>query len=184
MKFFAMAFLALGLSSAAQAATVDLKFLSAPASGSGTQELYDSSNYISGQLAANSILTINYAYSAVDYATLSSSHWYTNSPQTGNWYNTGSAFAYYLKGASDRQDLSANLIVSTANVSSNAGSLVVKNLSSSTLNFSSYLWVMIKDVGAKIGYSYTVASVPLPAALPLFGSGLVGLAFVRRRKQA
>lgn len=70
-----------------------------------------------------------------------------------------------------------------------AARVVVTNLSAVAAAFDSYFFrpaasgLPLDDTHAIYGVAYEVAAVPLPAALPLFGLGLAGLAGYSRRKK-
>lgn len=70
------------------------------------------------------------------------------------------------------------------NIQSQA-TVVIKNLSAGSLFFeTSFLQFFSKYVGGTVNVHYEVSAVPLPAALPLFGLGLAGMAGVRSRRKA
>ena len=69
------------------------------------------------------------------------------------------------------------------NGNSNEGNFIIKNLTTNSINVLSYfqqLYSMGSTAGVTINYE--VSAVPLPAALPMFGMGLLAVAGLRRRK--
>ncbi len=63
------------------------------------------------------------------------------------------------------------------------GTTTIVNLSAVAANFTSFFKSFHDIAKGHIKVTYTVSAVPLPAALPLFGFGLVGLAGIGRMKK-
>jgi len=68
---------------------------------------------------------------------------------------------------------------------SSSAKYVIKNLSDASIWVLSFLeQVYEQGAAAGLSVSYDVSAVPLPAALPMFGFGLVAMAGLRRRKKS
>lgn len=77
-------------------------------------------------------------------------------------------------------------LTTTAALSPNGkiATVVITNLADVAANFKSYYFSALKFGNGLVSTTYNVAAVPLPAALPLFGMGLIGLTALRRRRTA
>jgi len=73
----------------------------------------------------------------------------------------------------------------TASLSSDKtiATVTVTNLSEVAANFKSYLFSPSSSISGLISTTYNVSAVPLPAALPLFGLALAGMAGYSRKKK-
>jgi len=68
---------------------------------------------------------------------------------------------------------------------SSSANMVIQNLSDSSMSIMSFLEQLYAAGGlASMAVTYDVSAVPLPAALPMFGFGLLAVAGLRRRKNA
>ncbi len=68
---------------------------------------------------------------------------------------------------------------------SSSANIVIKNLSDSAMSVMSSLGQLYAQGSiASLSVSYDVSAVPLPAALPMFGFGLLAMAGFRRKKKA
>ncbi len=73
-------------------------------------------------------------------------------------------------------------IVTASDFDKNVFTLMISNLLDSTLSFSAGLMISPMFQGTVTTAYNAVSNVPLPAALPLFGLGLAGLAAYRAKK--
>lgn len=79
---------------------------------------------------------------------------------------------------------SDNLIVASAYLPSySSGTATITNLRSEAINFQTILTAWLKKA-VTLTVTTKVSSVPLPAALPLFGLGVASLAGLRARKKS
>lgn len=76
------------------------------------------------------------------------------------------------------------LSVATSFPSSTKGIITITNLLGAPVDFSAAISATLSFFGGFMQTHYLVSAVPLPAALPLFGAALVGMAALRRRKNA
>ena len=99
---------------------------------------------------------------------------------TDGWSMNQKAFKNNpLHDTNDQLDVS--VIASMADDKESA-TVTITNFSDFTANFKSYFFACDCFWTGKVSTTYAVTSVPLPAALPLFGLGLAGLVGVRRWK--
>lgn len=69
------------------------------------------------------------------------------------------------------------------NIGTSSGSAIIKNYSEGFLDIVSVLVGAIAAGGNTYTISYSVSSVPLPAALPMFGMGIIAVAGMRARSK-
>ncbi len=143
----------------------------------------------SGFIPANSKITFKYSLSGIapgasllvsmgSYDYELGGHRYTGSATaTSGSAPTGVGF---VDGAS-----SAQLVFASANLSPDlsGGITTITNLSKGLVNFTMQFIGSLLPAGTTLA-SYSVSAVPLPAALPLFGFGLAGLAGVSRFRRS
>lgn len=99
---------------------------------------------------------------------------------------SGSSWGGYNDASNYNNWVSAALMLSDANLAADgkSGTVTVANLSDATVNY----WVKFVSavsgfIDQKITYSVaSVASAPLPAALPLFGAAILGLGLLGSRR--
>ncbi|MFA6280299.1 MAG: VPLPA-CTERM sorting domain-containing protein [Bdellovibrionales bacterium] len=92
---------------------------------------------------------------------------------------TGPVDFWYTPTAADPTKYS---VLTTKDFDKNVFTLVISNLLDSTLSFSAGLALSPMFQGTVNTAYNAVSNVPLPAALPLFGLGLAGLAGYRAKK--
>ena len=82
---------------------------------------------------------------------------------------------------------STPLVLSTANLTvgnPSLGTVTITNISGALASFQSLFFGVLNAASNSGSINYVVSSVPLPAALPMFGALLAGMfGFSRRRKQ-
>jgi hypothetical protein len=195
------AFIALfSLSSAAQAASIALGNLSIGDEGdlspltpqtidlplpAGSQTAY---GYATGAIPSFSRITFSYTFvPSLDTANLKSQISYTESGAVTYFYATNSdGFSYvasFVGPIPVGYDTDPGELQIVASADSNSGRTVMTNLSAGLANFSSYLLGALPNGISLTNVHWVVEAVPLPAALPLFGLGLAGLAGYSRRKK-
>jgi len=137
-----------------------------------------------GNIAANTKITFVYSLSdvtsGVDSAKLKS----TGSTVTSISANNYNVYTSVKLGAADSEKPSSDgLVLAGASLPSlTQGKTTVINLTQSELGFRSEILAFL-DGTARLHVVATITPVPLPAALPLFGAGLLGLAGLRRRNK-
>ncbi len=142
---------------------------------------------VSGSLPANSMITFTYNFSGNLQTALFGVLGEYNYVDGGNTYE-GYASASNLLGVNAvglTNGLSSTpLAVASAQTDfgTNTATAVIKNVSSGVVDYLN-LFVGLVSGSKNLEISYSVSAVPLPAALPLFLSGLAGLmGFSYRRK--
>jgi len=198
LRFFVLPALlaAIALSATAQASTVEMGDVFAPQEG-----LIDSATTCTrgtclvdaakGRVGVNSEIRFDYTLTSAD-------HWLTMSQPViyaSSDYNfTGTdGFDYSasvveqdpgfdISWASANGSNSTPLVLVTANiVDATHGYTTIKNLSSTWVNFFSA--ILSGSSLTSVTTYYHVTATPLPAALPLFGAGLVALVGLRKRRK-
>ncbi|NCC02770.1 MAG: VPLPA-CTERM sorting domain-containing protein [Proteobacteria bacterium] len=144
--------------------------------------------YATGMIPSMSKITFTYSFDpAYSSAPLYSNTNYTETGSITNFYYTDSQDnSYILSFGGMFPTINSNpesmLIDAIADASS--GKTGMTNLSASLANFATYLLGELPTGVALTNVHWVVEAVPLPAALPLFGLGLAGLAGYSRRKKA
>jgi len=130
---------------------------------------------IDGTLAAQSKVTFTYTIGEGGTLRRASMDAYTDSSKESIYIDTEEPKLYDVSPST--------LLVMTAFVSDTLreGSLVIKNYTNEIVDIYVMLNAFLKGA-TKFTFTAEVSAIPLPAALPLFGAGLAGLAFIRRRK--
>lgn len=147
------------------------------------QNFYQGENYVSetlsGSLAKNSILTITYTLTdALQTSVTASAFKLFSWLSYGSDYDDGSGIDHSSNGTNNP------LLTTVANViDPNHGSVVISNLTAKKVGFVSLIVSHLYGDSSSIITSYEVTSVPLPAALPLFGLGIAALAGARVRRK-
>lgn len=195
--FLALAFLVVGAVAPAQAATytgedVSLGLLKVGDSGTIQNTGSDFESYInkvSGSLAANTKITFTYTLTGLTDSTLLVDFVNYNYKDGGSTY-TGTAYANsdgksiaygYVDGAKSTPLVAAEAGLTSAD--GTTGYTIIKNLSADLASFKTTITGILLSSGL-ITATFKVEAIPLPAALPLFGLGLAGLAGVRARRKA
>lgn len=187
----------LAFSGTAQAATivdytgndVDMGYLSLGQSGTITNNQKFSSflNSVSGYIPSNSMITFTYTLSGNALNTvLTNFASYFYETAAGDLYAGGAyANAPGSSGAIGTVNggVSSPLVLIFANlVDSTHGSVVIKNYSADVANFVAMIAGFMASSGVVSAY-YEVSSIPLPAALSMFGLGIAAVAGLGLRKK-
>lgn len=197
--FSAALSLALFVSAGAQAASIfnstDLGTLSLGQSGTtnivnvgGTSSVVH--DFVEGAIPANSMITFTYSFAGVSdkgpYSlTGDGTYDYTHgtTPYSG-WVHTnshgGDSWGAKVNGGNSSEQLAFATAALAGNLT--GGTVTFNNLSKGLMWFSAEFLGKIMN-----GYSeasWKVSAVPLPAALPLFGAGLLGLAGLGRFRKS
>lgn len=180
-------------------------------SSSGTESWGTVSDSFSGTLAAGTTVTFTFTVNATgdnngnkgvsgggSYAfyennSVVSSGWasgYSSYNGGTNAYDnpskSGSSWGGYNDASNYNNWVSLALMLSDANLAADgkSGTVTIANLSNATVNYwASFVSAVSGYVDQTITYSVSSASsVPLPAALPLFGSAILGLGLMARRR--
>jgi hypothetical protein len=194
--------LVVGLSfgaSAAQAAPVfsDLDFGPTPLAngaagafstgGPGGGPIFSS---ISGSLAPDSFITIDYSFGGnILFGAMGSfgSYSYLDGGQlfsgtAGSIGGLGVSPMSFASGSIDGSPSPALAFASAQITSPNSATAVIQNLSAGVLEFSS-IFAGLVSASSNFTATYSVSEVPVPAALPMFGLALAGLAGLRAKKK-
>lgn len=145
-------------------------------------------NKVTGLLPANSKITFSYTVTGIALGTLLVDLANYGYKGVDGYYN-GSAWAStngmspiatgFFNGVA-----STPLVLASANLTSpNSGTTVITSVAQDIAEFTSMITGLVFGIGKIDGY-FIVEAVPLPAALPLLGLGIAGLAGVRARKKA
>lgn len=150
--------------------------------GGGGSGLTTSS--ISGSLAANDQVTFSYDFTGNLRAGILGSF---ASYNTGNTQGSAQAIApFSISSASGTVNGSPStpLAFSSAQIdfSNNKATAVIQNFSSGVVNYSNQ-FIGILTGSSAYDVAYSASAVPVPAALPLFGSGILALFGFRRKKK-
>ncbi|MGH1402763.1 MAG: VPLPA-CTERM sorting domain-containing protein [Alphaproteobacteria bacterium] len=145
---------------------------------------------VAGTLPSNSMITFTYNFSGNIQAGVLGSfaeYDYTDGGDTFTGFSSSSSLFGNSSVGTVNGSTSTPLAVASAQIdfSTNTATAVIKNVSSGTVDFLN-LFVGLVGGSQNLEIAYSVSAVPLPAALPLFLSGLaalMGISF-RRRKQA
>lgn len=211
--FLALALAAFSFAPSAHAATIaltspsfDMGTLTAGDSGTiDASSLISPSGYLSfmltGNLGVNSLLTFSFAFpdgtiNTFDMHQVSYSYggidplkptYYGGASASSFWAGTsldsGSSAGYQYNAATDKYDSTTSLVLASSHLASaSEGETSVKNNAGDLARFLFALTALDLTKGAP-DISYSVAAVPLPAALPLFGLGFAGLVGLRSRKR-
>ncbi len=202
-SFFAasLALIALTMGSPAGAATVDFtghhdNMGMVAAGDTGAVDTYTffgdggwKYDYVQGLLPSNTAITFTYTflsslgtwdYVQGDAAYRDGSTRYRTGVDSNGWSRNQEAFAGH--GFHNTSDVLDVIVYAIMADDKKSATVTITNLANVAANFDSYFlsydWFRCKKVGA----TYAVSNVPLPAALPLFGLGLAGLAGYRHRK--
>lgn len=146
-------------------------------------------DYAYGLLPSNTAITFSYSflnnigkwdYVQGDASYKDGSTRYRVGADSNGWTRNQEAFAGHgFHNTSDVLDVIVSAIMADDKKSA---TVTITNLAAVAANFDSYFlsynWLRCK----KVLTTYAVSNVPLPAALPLFGLGLAGLAGYRYRK--
>jgi hypothetical protein len=178
---------------------------------SGTESWGTVSDYFSGTLAAGTTVTFTFTVNATgenngnkgvsgggSYAFYENNGVVSNTWVAGySSYNggtnayenpgkSGSSWGGYNDASNSNNWVSLALLLSSANLAADgkSGTVTIANLSDATVNY----WVsFVSAVSGYLGQTITytvssVASTPLPAALPLFGAAILGLGLLGSRR--
>jgi hypothetical protein len=99
----------------------------------------------------------------------------------GNSSGTDWSHGEFERRGADHHSDSLVTVLANINPTTGIGTTTIINNSSSTAYFSSLIDAF-KRLYGNVTVSYAVSAVPLPGALPLFASALVGVFFLGRRK--
>lgn len=174
LKFFGAVALLISLASAAQAATIDLV-------GNPTG---------AGVLASNASLASLTLSSMPSYSRLALN--FTFDPAAlgaavSTTYNGITSTAVYVPSplVSVTPVALAGGVSGLLSISSTGASLIVSNFTHGLYTFQNDLLVLFSNfAGSRILYDYTLTAVPLPAVLPLFAVGVLGLGVAKKRRKA
>lgn len=164
--------------------TVDLTsvdFVSTDSYTDLVSNMYKGANFVNieGSLAANNILTINYSVSNLSSSLRSVSlEAYADAGTKSVDVNLSTGLGVY----NDDDDQGNLAIAALWDPATLSGSLTIENLSGVKASITSWLTAVLKGAGT-FTLSASVSSVPLPAALPLFGLGLAALAGYRAKNK-
>jgi hypothetical protein len=145
------------------------------------------SNNAYGFLPTNTQITFSYSFSPAtaggnlmgygSYDYIQSSVHYNGSSNSET--STGTTTVGYTNGIA-----SSPLVFATANLSSLSGTTTITNLSSGIAQFQSLFYGLLSSTNGISSLTYNVSSVPLPAALPMFGALIASMfGFRHFRKQ-
>lgn len=196
-KFLLIAGLVFGVSTSAKAANVvdytgnfwDMEDVAFDQSGTVDGSAFGNAvvSYIGGSLAADSTITFTYTFTndllASTLVDVNGSYSFTEGGVDYAGYTTALlpsnvSFAF---GTKDLVSSTALAVASAQITDPNTISVVIQNLSSNIVDFTTAVAGMMSGAG-DYEVEYSVSSVPLPAALPMFGFGLGALALRSRRK--
>ncbi|MFA6280306.1 MAG: VPLPA-CTERM sorting domain-containing protein [Bdellovibrionales bacterium] len=204
-SFFATALTLIALTSAApaQAATIDftgnhdyMGLVDAGNTGTIATNTFAGDggfkyDNVSGLLPSNTAITFSYTFLGSlgqwDYVQGNASYKeapyrYRVGADSNGWTLNQEAFRHHgFHDTSDTLDVSVS-----ANMEGDkqTATVIITNLANVAANFDSYFLSYRWMREGRVATTYAVSSVPLPAALPLFGLGLAGLAGYRRRKSS
>jgi len=148
-------------------------------------------DYARGLLPSNAAITFTYTFSAPigewDYvqgeaAYRDPPYRYRVAADSNGWtLNQEALQGHGFHDTTDVLDVSVSALMAPDRLS---GTVTITNLADVAANFASYFLSYCHRCSGIVSTTYAVSSVPLPAALPLFGLGLAGLAGYRLRKKA
>ena len=143
-----------------------------------------------GFLPSDSEITFTYTFSNLTAAVMNGydSYQYTTGPSTFSGSSAASSGSPTTSVGYTNMAVSAPLVLAAANVSSDLtqGTASFVNNSAGVSQFQTTFAGLFSNGGHLVSVNYAVSSVPLPAALPLFATvlvGMAGFAFMRRRQQ-
>lgn len=151
-------------------------------------------DYLQGVLPSNTQITFTYNTDSTLFAANPYGYFAEGVGQVSDassiyraWAASDNGWTYSEEAGSDGIFSATNStlgLTATAftNQDSSIATLIITNLSNVAANFESYVFAST-PLGSLVTGSYNVSAVPLPAALPLFGLALVGMAGYRRHRK-
>lgn len=144
---------------------------------------------IFGSIPSNTMITFSYKFpdivpnSALEVSMGSYDYKIGGDHYTGSAYANSGGYTDAKSFFNDVQTISP-LVIASANIDNSGymGTTIIKNLSGGLVEFESDFFAMLFKEGL-VNVSATVSSVPLPAALPMFGLGLAGITALRSKKR-
>ncbi len=180
LKFLGIMTLLMGLSSAAQASTLAFDLSTDPSGSgllaSGKGALTDNTLTLSSMPSySRLVLTFTFIPAAIG-ASVSTDY---NGNIAGVSY-MGPSTPYAFKNTTLDHG-----VTGTLEVSSSGAALTVKNMTHDLYTFQNMLAVYFRNcTEGVVNYSYTLTAIPLPAVLPLFAVGVLGLGAAKKRRKA
>lgn len=142
-----------------------------------------------GFLPSNSVITFSYTFASGSLVggTVKSYGSYDYNVSGVNYHGNSAADANAPTVSSGYTNGSATtpLVLATANITPTGGKTTIINNSGGLAQFQSIFAGLLNATGGITSITYNVSAVPLPAALPMFGSliaALFGLNYARNRR--